>query len=131
MQNSTKTNSKQTKEFKDLVNTLKQVLSLELEQNKIEAKDVLTLLLMFSTAETEYEIKLLVELFIKDFPVLQHLKTKIDQKEKIKLDKEIEEIVRNLIKENPLKAAQVASMASRKGITKEEIKKHFPELFKK
>lgn len=109
---------------------IKKYLIRNLEMGKMTIKQVAEVCFLLGHAKTAQGLQFLVDNLRKDFDVLEEMEDAKEGAEDTAVDQIVQKFVSDLIKTDPLKAAEVGSRASEEGVTLATLLEEFPDLRK-
>jgi hypothetical protein len=107
---------------------IKQMLKTAFEKSQINTEEILALLNILSYAENEKEIIVLLKMFLKGFPILSDVVISVEGEKKMMIEQDAQEILRKMMVDDPLKAAEIAKRIMKGEIAVTEIKKQYPQF---
>lgn len=111
--------------YQEYQNKIKQHLAQWYEQQKLKLEELLAILYILGQAEDEKTLQFFVRGFSPSFPVLADLIMDEQQVEKESYDDQVQQLMSELIKKDPLQAVALAKEAMQGGMTIEELKNKY------
>lgn len=116
--------------FQKVVDRLKHHINEEFMRRKLDLAHLMALLYIFNYAKNEDELVVLAKLFSDRFPAVESFLNEIKVSKKKSLEKEIENILKKIVVENPAKASEIAKAGMEKGMTLSKLIQKYPEIKK-
>ncbi|MEK7545013.1 MAG: hypothetical protein AAB551_02675 [Patescibacteria group bacterium] len=117
-------------EFEQTKEKLIQLLTQEYGKNKLELSKMMAVFYILGQAKSQGEMIAMAKIFLQDFPILGEFLSQEKAMTHTKMEGEIQAIIQKMVKDDPIKAAQIAQKAMEQNVTLETLKDLFPEISK-
>lgn len=117
-------------EFEQTKEKLISLLTQEYQRNQLELTKMMAIFYILGYARNKKEILKLASIFVTDFPVLQEFLNSEKAVTQEKMEDDVQKIVRKIVAENPMQAAEIAQKAMEEGMTLEKLEALYPDIKK-
>lgn len=117
-------------QFEQTKEKLIRLLTQEYEKNTLELSKMMAIFYILGQARNQDEIVNMAKIFLQDFPILDEFLSQNKAATQAKMENTVQEIVQKMVKDDPIKAAQIAQKAMEEGVTLETLEQLFPEIKK-
>ncbi len=116
--------------FQELQLDVKKALNDDFQKGSIDIIEMMSALYICGQTRTEEELREAISLFSDNYSALSYLLSKEKGEERADFETDIQDVVSRMLKDDPLRATEVAKFIEGKEITIDQLVAQFPEVEK-
>lgn len=120
--------TEEQKKYRHLEDEIRRLLQERLGQGVLEVDDIIAITLELGRAKTINELKAAILKIADKYPVIRDVLITEEKEKRESMHEFVQEFLSVYVQKDPLKAAKLAELALKKGITMEELFKFSPEF---